>query len=563
MRTLLAFLVLSATCLAVGRVGQRPSIVSGEVQDEYEKPVADSSVRLNGLTVQLSATTDATGHFSFGNVPAGDFLLDASSNGYVDGRYEQLSADDPLQHPIHVTDGATIDHVVLTLWTMPVVAGTVANAQGDPLAGLPVRILARQNEGGVDVFVTKDRTISDRQGHYHFAVAPGRYLVAADASTLVPRAKNTDNTPLFYVYYPNTLSPSASTPLDLQTDDDIEDVNVSVPIVPFGSIEGALIVPPGVAKTLSIDLSRADAGINTDLSAHTASAPDGSFDFRGLPPGDYIIRVVDLLSFGRHQLAQLAGDTFRLFSGLNGSDAPGNSSSYWAREVVTIGNSGTILSGIRVPLHKCTVVQGHIVFSGDSPSPSDTELRNSSIMLMAVGDSLAATPVARMGSDGSFNTSVVPGEYLWAALLGFSGWTVRSWNVLGQDTFGIPFNVDSHDLDDVTIDMTDHQAIVSGVTSEADGHAAAGASIVAFPAAYPAWRYFGAAVPGSVVVTHSDVNGQFVLRGVKVGVKYQVASFWGELPDDWKAMLERLSKSARPITLSDGQQLSVNIKVLE
>jgi endo-alpha-N-acetylgalactosaminidase len=53
--------------------------IEGVLKDPNGNPIANATVTLsNGMSV----TSDATGHFSFGNVTAGSYTLTVSGNGY-------------------------------------------------------------------------------------------------------------------------------------------------------------------------------------------------------------------------------------------------------------------------------------------------------------------------------------------------------------------------------------------------------------------------------------------------------------------------------------------------
>lgn len=108
------------------------AVVSGIVSDEYGQPVPGATVA-NGTT---TAATDARGRYAF-EVPAGNYSLVASADGYRDGAPVAVSLGDGQIVARPLTLGATTA-------TTGTVAGTVKSARTG-LAGVTITVLQGTN----------------------------------------------------------------------------------------------------------------------------------------------------------------------------------------------------------------------------------------------------------------------------------------------------------------------------------------------------------------------------------------------------------------------------------
>jgi thermitase len=133
--------------------------ISGTVTD------AQTGKAIAGATVSdgaRGATTDASGTYALGNVPAGSYTVTASASGYGSA-----------SRGVSVTAGQTVSGSFALDPTVSfgTIAGTVADASTrSPIAGATVRVGTRS-------------TKADARGAYTFAnVPPGSYTISASAS---------------------------------------------------------------------------------------------------------------------------------------------------------------------------------------------------------------------------------------------------------------------------------------------------------------------------------------------------------------------------------------------
>src|SRR3989441_5944219 len=227
------------------------------------EPLAHATVTLSKdrYTSQvLSTTTDASGRFSFLNVPPGEYRLQASRQGpYIPAEYGQRKPDE-RGTPITIQPGQKITEIRLQLAPTSSISGRILDNDGEPLGRVEVqalRLLYRDGHRGVKPVQT---VMTNDLGEYRLRLLqPGRYYVRA--RVLNPQEQQGH---LF-------IKPPAAPLMSFQ-----DAVAVAVPYVSSralenGSIEEYLEAPvyfPGVI----------DPGLATPVELYVGENP-GGFDF--------------------------------------------------------------------------------------------------------------------------------------------------------------------------------------------------------------------------------------------------------------------------------------------
>jgi len=227
------------------------------------EPLARATVTLSNdrYTSQvLSTTTDASGRFSFLNVPPGEYRLQASRQGpYIPAEYGQRKPDE-RGTPITIQPGQKITEIRLQLAPTSSISGRILDNDGEPLGRVEVQALRSKYRDGHRGLKIVQTVITNDLGEYRLRLLePGRYYVRA--RVLNPQEQHGH---LF-------INPPARPPDSFQ-----DTVAVAVPYVSSralenGSIEEYLEAPvyfPGV-----IDLGQA-----TPAELHVGENPNG-FDF--------------------------------------------------------------------------------------------------------------------------------------------------------------------------------------------------------------------------------------------------------------------------------------------
>jgi hypothetical protein len=294
--------------------------------------------------------------------------------------------------------------------------------------------------------------------------------------------------------------------------------------------------------------------------------PDGRFDFTGVAPGQYVLRVVHTPTDPKG----VAGPTGAALMFLGSGRAQGASQSnsaqlaneppQWAAEPITVGDDG--VSGVAVALRRASGISGRVQFVGAATQPTAQMLAQGAIVPNPVNPDayagLGFGNVGRLSTDGTFKIpGILPGRYLLVPRP-FPGWpTLKSIAIAGVDMTDLPIEMEASDITDVVVTFSDTpMATLAGTVTGG----AADASILVFPADRKYWadpaagrRRFSSSTAGR--------TGTFAIGAVPAGEYFVIA-----VPDDdaadWQEVsrLETLSRSALRVQLADGDKKTIAVK---
>ncbi len=142
--------------------------IAGHVRTPGGAPIPNVAVRLHkGGTLQVSSVTDANGRYYFIRLTNGLYTVTPDPTHHMFA---------PLFQEVPVPTGSNTTDFVGTAYTS-IISGSLQTAEGDPLAGVTVKLFA-----GV---VEKGSTVSDAEGRYTFAnLADDNYVVMPQSSKI-------------------------------------------------------------------------------------------------------------------------------------------------------------------------------------------------------------------------------------------------------------------------------------------------------------------------------------------------------------------------------------------
>lgn len=281
---------LLATRIAAQGAASQPvmAVLTGEVVSVVQgetSPVVRAIVRLEHVESRArhSAVTDSGGRFAIGDVPAGRYLLSASSPAYVTTyygaqRFNQVGAT------VVVAEGQRLEGLRIALIRGGVVAGSVRTGSGRPASGVSV-VLHRGGSTpgqwlptvvGTDSRATNIST--DAGGGFRFyGLPPGRYTVSAGGLSTGGAAG------LARTYFPGTLLPTEATFVDLESGEERTGVDITLRRTAGQRVSGQILGPGAEGAQLRVEPSAPFRVL--------AAGADGRFVIENVPPGSYMIRA--------------------------------------------------------------------------------------------------------------------------------------------------------------------------------------------------------------------------------------------------------------------------------
>lgn len=108
--------MLLAFALPIAAATQAPATPTGIVEDPSGRPLADATVRMTAIDTDavFETRTDGNGHFQFGDVPAGDYLLSARVMGFSGQRQRIRLAGGGMTFTMRMAVGTLRETVTVT-----------------------------------------------------------------------------------------------------------------------------------------------------------------------------------------------------------------------------------------------------------------------------------------------------------------------------------------------------------------------------------------------------------------------------------------------------------------
>ncbi len=458
-------------------------------------PLSGAEVRITGDAIRQlpPAFTDALGQYEFADLPAGVYTLNARKNRYIPRAFGQEGTSDRGTRITLAVDERR-DRADITLPRTSAIAGQLTDEYGDPVEGATIRLYQVRFASGrrrlVDV-PGASSTRTDDLGHYRvFGVRPGSYVLAAYVGQLVLGQPGAADIPGYATtYFPGTPNPPESRLISVGRSQDVDGLNFAVSRIATSTVSGVALDAKGDPITGGLLLSssrRSGALATTPVGAYIR--PDGSFEFRNVPPGRYVIQAYR----GRRRASE-EGEFAAVPVTVSGSDV---------KDLVVQTSTGSTIAG-------------RITFD-DAEAPASRNLTLSAIPsdpdLAPLDGNFARADVR---GDWSFEMSGISGTRRLRLLQAPRGWGLERILVNGVDATDTPlgFGAPNQSLTDVEVVLTRRVTEVSGRIADDRGTPVADARVVVFPAASDLWYDRSRFLKMSA----SDAEGAFVVRDLPPG----------------------------------------------
>jgi hypothetical protein len=502
----------------------RSGLIVGQVIDGVSnRPVAGAVVSMSGAPGPagrpFAVLTGADGRFVFRDMARGSYNVTATKAGFGAGAYGRRRPSGPAV-PLAMADGERRDDIVLRLWKLAAISGTIIDESGERQVGVQVRAYRRAVVGGRRRFVPAGAGATDDRGVYRIGtLLPGDYIVGtASRQTSVPLSLTRDAEPSsqgaqlsaemrgaggalivrdgayvlgrgsatppppeggrLAVYRP-TFHPFAAVgeaasviPLGAGQDHDGADIQLT-PVTSVG-VSGFIAGPDGPVTATTVRLVAITA-LELPSEADglmTVTDRRGGFSFPAVPSGHYALRLARGQPAGPRRL---------------GDDPP---SIVWLDLPLSVGAED--IENLAVTAHAGLHVSGRLAFEGD-PGRARGSLSRIQIAIEPADippDTSPSIVLTRPDQSGEFSTrQLVGGRYFVRVLDSPSGWMFKSATLEGRDLVDTPFTLTS-DVANVTISFTDRWSGLRGHV-QADRESNDDTLVIAFPTDMDAWSSSG------------------------------------------------------------------------
>lgn len=615
--------------LLAGRVvDANGAAVAGAVVQIRPDAGASGPARGPAPTRVVPVRTNEEGRFVFTDVPAGNHQVTVLKPGWLPGAFgRQRPGGASL--PVTLAEKQHRNDLTIAIWKPAVIAGTVTDDNGDPLVGAEVRAIQLVHVAGRRRMQipqrpsTLARQISDDRGAYRFSdLAPGNYLIAVLASVLseppgfAGAIRAGGQTPSSYyqtmtgvgtapivfdratgvarggralvgslsglsgvptgegawltyptTYHPSATSQSGATVVRAIGGEVHDAIDVHVRLVNAWQVSGVVRGPEGPAPWHAVHLVPVDTGDRPLVDVSTAvTDADGTFTFYGVPPGQYIARVIVTPKPPGSLRLGLAGGTGAIpyvanFTGAPGSDPMPVQTDPLLHVSTPVAVGERHVTDLALTMSEGVRVRGRVVFDGTAPPPTAEQIRQVAIVAApASGREDNNMFPGRASADGQFTTSSLwPGRYLIQATAP-AGWLLARAMYQGRDISVEAVDI-ATDLENVTITFTDKTSFVKGAVQVESGMRPEEGVVLVFPVDERGWVDYGR---NSRRLTSARVaeNGTYSMPSLPDG-EYFVVAIPDAESEDWQnpVTLAKLAGLADRLTVRGPAPPSLSLRL--
>ena len=490
------------------------------------------------LRPRLSSTLP-DGRFEFSNLAPGKYRMRASKPGFLPATTGATVIGAPNSPSTDASAQTARDGIDISLTRFGTMTGRVVDEYGFPLMGARVQALHLVYEGGRRKLVAVSlpgRTTDDRGAYRLYGLQPGQYMVSAFIGDV-----SSDDVPGYArTYFPGMESASAAQFVAVGPGEDVVGLDFPLARARTARISGRRINSkgqPGGGALVLIPSWRATTVPAEPIGARI-QPQDGRFEFRNVPPGDYVIQ------------------------------SGGGKSNRWTESefaAMPVSVNGVDVSDVILQTTPGSTVAGSISFNTldrtKLPPPGE-------IVITAVPVDPDLSPGggwadANILSNWQFQMGGLSGPRRLIATRLPTGWTLEQIRVGGIDVTDRSLSLSRADqpLTGVEINLSDRISQLSGTVSDDENRPVRGAHVIVFAADRDRW------FPGSRFLRDAitDEQGAYTVPGLPFGSYYvtAISQALAEGPDAWQDpafLTTRISRSAS-LTISEGQRVTRSIRV--
>jgi protocatechuate 3,4-dioxygenase beta subunit len=544
--------------------------VEGTILSVNGDLIRKATVRLQGGASQPGQpptsyieTTDNAGKFVFDDVAPGRYTLSAEKPGFVAARYGARS-NTSIGTQLNLTAGMAMKDLAIKMTPQGVIAGKVVDQDGDPMISVQIQAMRFGYIGGRKQLQPASGTSTNDLGEYRLInLAPGHYFISATDNRRPiqtfaqerPGRAGTVQEGNITTYYPNGADISSAVAVDVAAGAETRGTDIRLLQAKVYTVRGKTADASGGPLTAFLQLIRKDSGGNlpTFLNGGGSSQvrPDGTFEFRSILPGTYIVQLAQINSVNGNPAADLTG---RMEVTVGDADVDNLVLPLVPHPEIT--GTVTLEDGDLASLIKPAQNTPGAAVSGNAVRPQPGRL--ALMLLPTEGLPTAGTSPAQVKEDGTFLFSGVGlGKYALNLNSLPQGTYLKSARFAGQDVTKSLIDTTSGTGGRLELVLSSKSADITGSVQNDKGETRSGVMVTLWPK-IPDPSPIGGARPSI-----TDQNGGFQFKGLAPGDYYIAA--WEDVDlglFQSTEFLNHFTSEATSVTLSESGHENREVKIV-
>jgi hypothetical protein len=534
------------------RPGETPPKGTAVIKGQVRMSGTGAAVRRTQIRAQSMdgrgggvTSTDSNGLFEIRDLPAGRYIVVARKAGYAEVPFGQRRAGEQGT-PIELADGQIADKVNFVLMPGGVIAGTIVDDGGDPIAGAQVSAMRYQYMAGTRRLMpppaegASDRT--DDRGQFRlFGLPPGDYYVSGtnvNYRFMPPGATNTEQDGFAPTYYPGTANVTEATRITLKAGQEMSGANFALIVARMARVRGRVVTSRGEPAAGSMAMLAPGDPFSAGMMnmSNAVIGTDGTFTFANVAPGRYNLNI-------------------RPGGGMQ------NPNGEFAVMPLTVGNDD--IDNLLVTTHTGAIARGVVTTDDGSPPPFRPEQVQLFVAMVEPMAMMMNPGMSRIHDDYTFEMTGLSGTRRFNASVGAGlnpTWYLKAVLYDGQDItdFGVTFEP-ARTYDGVTVVFTQRATDLSGAISDDRNRPVLDATVVIFPANRERWHFQSRYIR----TLRPDTNGRFSTKNLPPSDDYLIIAVQnleqgqGSDPE----FLARAVDEAKTFSLNEGEIKAVDIKL--
>jgi hypothetical protein len=488
------------------------------------------------LANPLTSVTNVRGEFEVRAVPAGSYSLTAARPGYLTVQHGQRRPGE-AGRPIEVAEQQVAERIDIALPRASALSGRVFDEAGDPAPGVTVEAMEIRYVRGRREPITAGMATTNDIGQFRIGgLEPGTYYLRAASVETWQSEDGRETFAYSHTFYPGVSGLNQTRALTVPVGEHMGGLDFALVPGRAAAVSGTLAAASGeplAGRRVNMDRIGRNAGGGLGFAAfagNTTTRADGTFEIRGLPPGEYM-----------------------LYSGSRDTEE--------ARQQIFV--AGSDVHGVLLSPHRTTIVSGRI--DTEDGRPPDFPAPRLRIVPFAVDESLPVwgTPSPQtLGADWTFRLNSITGRFLFRLAGLPDGWMLQSVRAAGRDITDLPWEIapGAGEIKDVQVVISRTAARLTGRLLDVNGRPTADGTVVVFAADPARWtigsRFVRAIRPRS--------DGGFELGDLPAGAYFAAAREF--VPDGaWEDQdfLRELSTAAVRFDLRNAPSEPITVRIQE